>query len=236
MEAPNAPPRDPKAYADFLDVLITELGHTFDWVELWNEPTNLLDWDWRLDPEWRTFAAMVGGAAYWMRRRGKKVLLGGNAPTDLHWLREMHRAGVLAHVDAVGLHGFPGTWSVGWQGWAAELGAVREALATMGVAAEVWITEAGVSTLRHDEARQAKELHGALNAGADRLYWYALDDLDPARSTQQGFHVDERHYHMGLFRADGTRSSPPGPSPPAGSQTSWSSRRRASAPRLPASL
>ncbi len=204
VEAANAPPRDPKAYADFLDVLVTELGGTFDWVELWNEPTNLLDWDWRLDPEWRTFATMIGGAAYWMHQRGKKVLLGGNAPTDLHWLREMGRAGVLAHIDAVGLHGFPGTWSVGWQGWAAELAAIRAALADLGSNAEVWITEAGVSTHRHDEARQAKELLAAMTAGAGRLYWYALDDLDPAIATQEGFHVDERHYHMGLFRTDGT--------------------------------
>src|SRR3546814_13085950 len=44
-----APPRVPKAYADFLDVIVTRHGRHFEWVELWNEPNNLNDWDWRLD-------------------------------------------------------------------------------------------------------------------------------------------------------------------------------------------
>jgi CDP-paratose 2-epimerase len=44
----SAPPREPKAYADFLDVMITAHGRHFEWVELWNEPNNLNDWDWRL--------------------------------------------------------------------------------------------------------------------------------------------------------------------------------------------
>src|SRR5581483_9637545 len=80
-EKSSAPPRRPKAYADFLDVFVTAFGEHFEWVELWNEPSNLLDWDWRLDPEWKVFSEMIGGAAYWMRQRGKKILLGGNCPT-----------------------------------------------------------------------------------------------------------------------------------------------------------
>jgi CDP-paratose 2-epimerase len=45
----SSPPRDPKAYADFLDVMITRFGKYFDWVELWNEPMNLSEWDWTMD-------------------------------------------------------------------------------------------------------------------------------------------------------------------------------------------
>src|SRR5687767_9504740 len=45
----SAPPRDSKAYADFIDVAISRFGSHFDWVELWNEPNNLNDWDWQLD-------------------------------------------------------------------------------------------------------------------------------------------------------------------------------------------
>ena len=77
-----APPREPKAYADFLDVFVSEHGRHFQWVELWNEPNNLNDWDWRLDPDWSIFCTMVGGAAYWMRQRGKRTVLGGTCPTD----------------------------------------------------------------------------------------------------------------------------------------------------------
>src|SRR5690606_32273594 len=46
----TAPPREPKAYADFIDVMISEYGKYFEWIELWNEPNNLNDWDWHLDP------------------------------------------------------------------------------------------------------------------------------------------------------------------------------------------
>ena len=201
-ERSNAPPRDPKAFADFLDVFVTRQGEHFEWVELWNEPTNLLDWDWRLDPDWAIYTEMVGGAAYWMRQRGKKVLLGGNCPTDTNWLRHIAGCGVLDHVDAVGIHAFPGTWSIDWEGWGKELGVVRDTLLSCGVPRPLWITEAGFSTWRHDEAQQARELLAALDAPADRLYWYALEDLPAHVPTQQGFHVDERHYHMGLFRAD----------------------------------
>lgn len=36
-----SPPRDPRAYADFLDLLITRHGQHFDWVGFWNEFNNL---------------------------------------------------------------------------------------------------------------------------------------------------------------------------------------------------
>jgi hypothetical protein len=36
-------------------VIITEFGECFDWVELWNEPNNLSEYDWTLDPEWHDF-------------------------------------------------------------------------------------------------------------------------------------------------------------------------------------
>ena len=62
------PPEDPKAYADFLDVLVTRHGRHFAAIELWNEPNNLADWDWRLDPQWQVFAEMIVCAAHWMRR------------------------------------------------------------------------------------------------------------------------------------------------------------------------
>jgi CDP-paratose 2-epimerase len=202
-EKSSAPPRDPKAYADFLDIFVTAFGEHFEWVELWNEPSNLLDWDWRLDPEWKIFSEMVGGAAYWMRQRGKKVLLGGNCPTDLNWLSHIARNGVLAYVDAIGVHGFPDTWSIDWHGWPAELAAISQCLSEIGHELPLWITEAGFSTWRHDDARQACELVAAMRSDAERVYWYSLEDLAASIPTQQGFHIDDRHYHMGLFRSDG---------------------------------
>ena len=46
----SAPPWDPKAYGDFIDVLITRLGRCFEWIELWNEPDRMGEWDRTLDP------------------------------------------------------------------------------------------------------------------------------------------------------------------------------------------
>ncbi len=199
----TAPPRDPKSYADFLDVFVSRHGRHFDWVELWNEPNNLNDWNWHLDAEWRAFSEMVGSAAYWMKERGKRTVLGGMCPTDSNWLALMCRRGVMAHIDAVGVHGFPETWNAQWQGWEPEIESVREVLARHGCTPEVWITEAGHSTWRHQEGRQLALFLDALAAPAERVYWYSYQDLDPELESQEGFHFDERHYHTGIVRADG---------------------------------
>jgi CDP-paratose 2-epimerase len=70
--------------------------------------------------------------------------------------------------------------------------------------AEIWITETGYSTWRHDERRQLTAFVDAIDAPVDRVYWYAAHDLDPKISTVAGFHTDERDYHFGLKRHDGS--------------------------------
>jgi CDP-paratose 2-epimerase len=199
----SAPPRDPKAYADFLDVVLTDHGEHFDWVELWNEPNNLNDWDWRLDPEWRRFCEMIGGAAYWARERGKRTVLGGMCPTDANWLALVAERGVLRYIDAIGLHAFPATWDHDWKGWEHLVAGVRAVLGPRGLRPELWASEVGYATWRHDEAAQLACFVDAIEAPLDRVYWYAFRDLDPETESQEGFHVDERHYHFGLVRSDG---------------------------------
>src|SRR3546814_1203410 len=44
----------------------------------------------------------------------------------------------------------------------------------------------------------------AAAAPAERVYWYSYQDLDPSVPSQEGFHFDERHYHTGMVRADGS--------------------------------
>ena len=200
----SAPPREAKAYADFLDVMITAHGRHFEWLELWNEPNNLNDWDWRLDPQWLTFSQMAGGAAYWVKQRGKRTVLGGMYPSDPNWLAMMAERGVLGYIDAVGIHAFPESWEQDWRGWPALVAEIRAVLERVGLEPELWATEVGYSTWRHDEPRQIGCLLDGMAAPLERFYWYALQDLAPERASQQGFHVDERHYHFGLIRADGT--------------------------------
>jgi len=201
----NAPPRDPGAYANFVDDVLTRWGRHFEHVELWNEPNNDIDWCARLDPGWERFSDMIGRAAYWVRRRGWRSVLGGMSPVDVHWLRLLGGRGVLAHIDVVGIHGFPGTWDFGpWLGWDVLLSETRAALRDYNPAASVWITEAGHSTWQGDEAAQVEAFLEFARAGAERGYWYAVHDLDPERDHQGGgFHSDERHYHLGMRSAAG---------------------------------
>ena len=201
------PPRNLQSLADFVDTLISELGPSFDAIEIWNEPNNLLDWDWRADPDWMKFCTMAGAAAYWARRRGKRVVLGGPCPADMNWLRLMGERGVLGVVDAVGVHGFPGTWdSVDggtWQGWGPLLTEVRETIGVFNPSLEVWVTEAGYSTWRHDPFNQIRAFLDAVEAPAERLYWYGLRDLPSNVAAQEGLQFDPRHYHFGMERSDG---------------------------------
>jgi CDP-paratose 2-epimerase len=196
----QSPPRRTRDYADFVDQLIDGHGDLFDTVELWNEPNNLNDWDWRVDPGWERFAELIVDASYWARACGKRVVLGGMSPTDPNWLRLVGERGALEFVDVVGVHAFPGGWTTAWDGWEAEIASVRAVLDGQ----DVWVTETGYSTWRDDEPGQLVALDDALGAPVDRVYWYAAQDLRPDRAACDGYHVDPRHYHYGLLRANGS--------------------------------
>jgi CDP-paratose 2-epimerase len=200
----SAPPWDPKAYGDFIDVLITRFSDCFEWIELWSEPDRLTEWDRTLDPHWQTFCAMIGGAAYWAQRRGKRTVLAGLSVFDPNWLELMFRRGVMQYMDAVGIHGFPGTSEVTWDGWPALIQTVQQSLNHHRSGAEIWITSTGYSTWRHDEYEQLRAFAGVLQTPVERIYWYSARDLDPEFSTREGFHADDRDYHFGLLRSDGT--------------------------------
>lgn len=200
----SAPPTQPQAYADYIDLMITRYGRHFEWVELWNEPNNLRAWDVTLDPYWFKFSEMIGAAAFWARQRGKKTVLGGMNPIDPNWLKLMADRGLLPYIDAVGVHGFPAPAESSWEGWQAPITRVREVLQQFNSPAQVWITDTGYSTWRHDERRQLTAFIDAIDAPVDRVYWFAAHDLDPRLPTSDGFHSDEREYHFGLKRADGS--------------------------------
>ena len=200
-----SPPRNPKQYADFLDVFISRFGEFFEWVELWNKPRSPLEWNTTLDPHWLIFCEMVGGAAHWARQRGKKTVLGASGPMDAQWVGLMCERGVMQYIDAVGIHGFPGTFEFCWDGWNAKIARVRKVLLQHRSKAEIWITETGYSTWRHDEREQIAALLDVMRAPAERVYWYSAHDLDaiPA-SDEHKFYSDEREHHFGLRRSDGS--------------------------------
>ena len=112
-------------------------------------------------------------------------------------------------MDVVAIHGFPGMWwddrpnwdwHRDWAGWPAKVDHIRAHAGGR----PIWVTETGIATL--DLALnapgkwelQTQCLTEAAAAPAERIYWYSLIDLDPARAAIEGFHVDENEYHMGL--------------------------------------
>jgi CDP-paratose 2-epimerase len=200
----SSPPAYPKAFADFLDVIITDFGQHFEWVELWNEPNNKLEYDYTLDQAWFLFSEMVGGAAYWAKKRGKKTVLGGMSPIDPNWLQLMFDRGVMSYIDAVGIHGFPDVFDQLWEGWEENIAKVRRVLTQNNASPQIWITETGFSTWQHDEYTQLQHFRNVLKTDLARVYWYSMHDLDANLPTVGGLHLDEREYHFGLKRKDGS--------------------------------
>ena len=204
MPGTNAPPKRLDDYADFVAYLIELYGEHFEWVELWNEPDNHREWNAAFDTDYAKFAQMAGNAAKWAKHFGKKTLLGGLANADPNFLSLLHDHGALQHFDAVGVHGFPFSFEHYWEGWQTRVARLRERLDWCGRPdCELWITETGYSTWRHDDRKQISTFLDAIEAPADRVYWYSLVDLHPDLPTVDGFHSDEREYHFGLKTADG---------------------------------
>jgi CDP-paratose 2-epimerase len=211
------PPVHLKDYADFLDLVLNRYGRRLGAVELWNEPNNRRKWKFdQLDPDWSRFGRMTTMAGYWVRRRGWTTVLGGMIPVDHHWLELVSGYGVLDHVDAVGIHGFPQMWwenhpdwdwESHWNGWERKVSYIRAH--TRG--RPVWITETGLATWDLERNRTGREglqvamLERAACAPVPRVYWYSLIDLNPQWSAIEGFHVDENEYHMGLVTWEGVK-------------------------------
>lgn len=197
-----APPKDARAFGEFVELFLAEHGRVVEWVELWDEPRSLASYDWRLDPAWETFTTMVAEGAKRAHAAGKRVVLGGMSPVDPAWLD-----GLLARLgpdalDAVGVHGWPDTHDAPWTGWRTWLEPVEDVLARRRSRAEVWITSAGYSTWRHGERRQVAEFLDAAAAAVPRMYWDGLCDAGSVEDVlEEG--TDERDLYLGLKRADG---------------------------------
>lgn len=216
----SSPPRRLGDYGDFVAQAIDLYGEGFSAVELWNEPNNRLKWNFReYDPDWSKFAAMVRHAARAAKDRGKTTVLGGMIPVDHYWLELIDSHGGLDHMDVIGIHAFPGMWwcdheycwdwETHWNGWEDKIAYVRQSAGGR----PIWVTESGFSTWEPEAAQstlfheQTQRLSDALNAPAERMYWYCAHDLAPERAciemTEDGGRVDHNEYHLGLVTDDG---------------------------------
>ncbi len=176
----------------------------------WNEPNNLSHWDFQIDTDWKTFAAMIRGAAEAVagEKAGLTRVLGGISPIDPAFINRMSEMGVLDKLNAVAVHGFPLDWNH-WQinEWPDKLQEIQAVTQL-----PVWISEIGVSSFGAEEVqefglrRSAELLIGA----APKIHWYSLFDLPRAWPATTRHREAEgssyyRHFYMGLLREDGSR-------------------------------
>ncbi len=177
-------------------------------VVLWNEPNNLSHWNFHLDPGWDRFSDMVkqGSAAVRGQNPFLKIVLGGVSSCDCDFLRTMKLQGVMEHVDAVGVHGFPLDWNH-WQitEWPDR---IREAREISG--RPVWVTEVGVSSFGAEEVQEfgLRKTLQLLRGHTDRVHWYSLFDLPPSWPAETRHKEAEgssyyRHYYLGLIDSNG---------------------------------
>jgi beta-xylosidase len=177
---------------------------------IWNEPNNKSHWDPELDPGWARFADMTIAAADAIAEvdPGLPKVLGGISPIDPNFIRNLAGRGVLDHVDAVAVHGFPLDWNL-WpiHHWPRELDEIR-AVTDL----PIWVSEAGVSSFGAEEVQSwGLERTAELLVGrSPRIHWYSLFDLPRAWGATTRHKEAEgssyyRHFYMGLVREDGSR-------------------------------
>jgi len=176
---------------------------------IWNEPNNKSHWDPEIDPDWALFADMAIAACKAIREVNPSLprVLGGISPIDPNFIANLTGKGVLNHLEAVAVHGFPLDWNL-WKldEWPAKIDEIR-AVTDL----PIWVSEVGVSSFGAEEVqawgldRTAELLVGR----APRIHWYSLYDLPRAwpattRHKEAEGSAYYRHFHMGLLREDGT--------------------------------
>jgi beta-xylosidase len=178
-------------------------------IMIWNEPNNKSHWDPEIDPEWDLFAQMAIGAGKAIKQANPSLprVLGGISPIDGAFIANMMGKGVLDHIDAVAVHGFPLDWNL-WQinEWPAKIQEIKRVTDL-----PVWVSEVGVSSFGAEEVQAwGLDRTAELLAGqSPRVHWYSLYDLPrawPATTRHKEAEGSSyyRHFSMGLLREDGS--------------------------------
>ncbi|WP_028747190.1 beta-xylosidase [Rhizobium mesoamericanum] len=176
---------------------------------IWNEPNNKSHWDPQIDPEWHLFAKMSTLAADAIAALNPNLtkVLGGISPIDPAFMSRMKDYGVLDHMDAVAVHGFPLDWNL-WQidEWPDKIEEIRSVTHL-----PIWVSEVGISTFGAEEVQLwgLKRTAELLKGKVERCQWYSLYDLPQEWEATTRHREAEgssyyRHYHMGILRQDGS--------------------------------
>ncbi len=175
---------------------------------IWNEPNNKSHWDFESDPGWKIFATMtrLAGQAIAAEAPGLPRVLGGMSPIDPDFLGVLQAQGVLDHLDAVAVHGFPLDWNHWMIGeWPEKIAGIKRCTSL-----PVWVSEVGISTFGAEEVQQwgLRRTAELLIGRAPRIHWYSLYDLPAAWPATTRHREAEgssyyRHFHMGLYDEHG---------------------------------
>jgi beta-xylosidase len=178
-------------------------------VMIWNEPNNKSHWDFEIDSDWSAFSEMARLAGQAVAAEDPKMprVLGGISPIDPLFIQNMQGQGVLEHVDAVAVHGFPLDWNhwmlEEWPDKLEEIGSVTDL--------PVWVSEVGASTFGAEEVQEfgLRRTAELLIGRSPRIHWYSLYDLPRAWPATTRHREAEgssyyRHFYMGLLREDGS--------------------------------
>ena len=214
----NSPPRRLEDFRDFVRQAIELYGAHFTAVELWNEPNVPVYWDYKnWDGDFRSIAHMTRTAAEVCRRLNKTAVMGGISAVNHGYLGWLRGWGGLQPLDVLAVHQFPGMWWPGRAAWtlprefAGGWPSTMRQLRRHADGRPCWVTETGFATWDFDanapglHDRQVGALRAAAACPAERVYWYSVLDLDPARAAVEGLHVEEPEYHLGLVTWDGVR-------------------------------
>jgi len=173
----GSPATPPPAVFSKMDVLLSLSAHAYEAGAIaalllaWDVITDSVELCWDGVTDQDKLREMAGA----IRAAGKTAVLGLAAVDAPRHLSALGEAGIPGAFDVIGLHHI-GAAHAPDADWAARIAAVRAACPDL----PIWITAAGYSTWRHDDARQVQEFVDALHAPAERLYWHGLTDADPA--------------------------------------------------------
>ena len=134
-------------------------------------------------------------------------VLGGISPIDPGFMSRMKDYGVLDHLDAVAVHGFPLDWNL-WQidEWPQRLADIANVTDL-----PVWVSEVGVSSFGAEDVQLwgLNRTIDLLKGRVPQFQWYSLFDLPRSWEATTRHKEAEgssyyRHYYMGILREDGT--------------------------------
>lgn len=176
---------------------------------LWNEPNNKSHWDPAVDPDWSKFATMITLAAQAIRAENSHLprVLGGMSPIDASFVANLTGRGVLDHLEALAVHGFPLDWNL-WRldEWPRKIDEIRAVTRL-----PIWVSEVGVSSFGAEEVQEwgLRRTTALLVGTVPRIHWYSLYDLPRAWEATTRHKEAEgssyyRHFAMGLLQEDGT--------------------------------